>query len=120
MSTPAARHPLDEVAPGEPVVADANPGQGHDERARVPSTRASRSWVAILPALAVATVALIFILQNMRDARVSFFTASGTIPLAVGLLAAFALGAVSVLLLGSIRILQLRKVIHRSPAVQAG
>jgi uncharacterized integral membrane protein len=117
MTTSAARPPMDVLAPAEPLVdapTDAMPAQDPPLRTMVPSTRASRGWVAILPGLVVLMVGLVFILQNLEDAQVRFFTASGSIPLAVSLLAAFALGAVAVLLLGSIRILQLRKIIHRS------
>lgn len=69
----------------------------------------------MLPALFVLTVILVFIFQNSQSAKVSFMTASGRLPLAVALLAAAALGALLMLALGSIRILQLRRVIHRSP-----
>lgn len=80
----------------------------------VVSTRASRAWVKVLPALLVLAVILLFVFQNSQSAKVSFATASGRLPLAIALLAAAALGGVFVLALGSIRILQLRKTIHRS------
>jgi putative membrane protein len=83
--------------------------------AGIPSTRAGRAWVRILPALGVAAVGLVFILQNLHHAKVNFLTVSRSVPVAVALLAAFALGATSVLLLGSIRILQLRKIIRGGP-----
>jgi uncharacterized integral membrane protein len=117
MTTPATQSPSDVVVPsGQPPEAtrDAAPSRRRNVRPTVPSTRASRSWVAVLPGLAVVAIGLVFVVQNLRDARVSFFTATGTIPLAVALIAAFALGALAVLLLGSIRIFQLRKVIRRS------
>jgi uncharacterized integral membrane protein len=81
---------------------------------RVGATRASRAWVKVLPALFVLAVILLFIFQNSHSVKVSFATASGRLPLAVALLAAAALGGVLVLALGSIRILQLRRLIHRS------
>jgi uncharacterized integral membrane protein len=88
--------------------------------AGVVSTRAGRAWVKVLPALVVLAVILVFIFQNSQSAKVSFVTASGRQPLAVALLGAAALGALFMLALGSIRILQLRKMIHRSPVpVQA-
>ncbi|HET6965317.1 MAG TPA: lipopolysaccharide assembly protein LapA domain-containing protein [Acidimicrobiales bacterium] len=59
-------------------------------------------------------VILVFIFQNSQSAKVSFVTASGRLPLAVALLGAAALGALFVLALGSIRILQLRRMVHRS------
>jgi len=79
----------------------------------IASTRASRAWVRVLPLVAVLAVTLIFVLQNRRTARISFLSVSGDVPLAVALLAAAALGALVVLALGSVRIVQLRRVIHR-------
>jgi uncharacterized integral membrane protein len=83
-------------------------------RTGVVSTRVGRAWVKVLPALLVLAVILVFIFQNSQSAKVSFVTASGRLPLAIALLASAALGALFVLALGSIRILQLRRVIHRS------
>lgn len=83
-------------------------------RTHVPSTRASRAWLKVLPALALLAIILLFVFQNLGSTKVSFVTASGRLPLALALLAAAALGALLVLALGSIRIAQLRKVIRRS------
>ena len=77
----------------------------------VVATRAGRAWVKVLPALVVLAVILVFIFQNSQSAKVSFVTASGRLPLAIALLSAAAL---VVLALGSIRILQLRRMVHRS------
>jgi uncharacterized integral membrane protein len=79
----------------------------------IPSTRASRAWVRVLPALIVLAVTLVFVFQNSRHVKVSFFNASGTVPLSVALLGAAALGALLVLALGSVRILQLRRRVQR-------
>jgi uncharacterized integral membrane protein len=65
--------------------------------------------------MVVLAIVLTFVFQNLRSTRVSFITASGAFPLSLALLGAAALGALSVLALGSVRILQLRKVIRRSP-----
>jgi uncharacterized integral membrane protein len=86
-----------------------------DAAARPPgiaSTRTSRTWVKVLPGLVLLAVLLVFVFQNLRSTKVSFFTASGSLPLALALLAAAALGALSLLALGSVRILQLRKTIR--------
>lgn len=83
-------------------------------RKGVVSTRAGRAWVKVLPALLVLAVILVFIFQNSQSAKVSFLTASGRLPLAIALVAAAILGALLVLAIGSIRILQLRRVIHRA------
>jgi putative membrane protein len=80
----------------------------------VVATRASRAWLKVLPALLLLAVILLFIFENSQSVKVSFVSASGRLPLAIALLAAAALGGLIVLALGSIRILQLRKVIHSS------
>ncbi len=81
----------------------------------VPSTRAGRLWLGLVPALVLLVVMLVFIFQNLHNVKISFFTASGSFPLALALLLAAVVGAVIVLCLGSIRILQLRRTVkHRS------
>lgn len=81
----------------------------------IPPTRISSVWLRVLPALVLLAIILLFVFQNLRDVRVRFATFTGTLPLAVALLAAGALGALVVLALGSIRILQLRKLVRHSP-----
>ena len=75
----------------------------------VVSTRAGRAWVEMLPALPILALILVFIFQNSQSAKISFVTASARLPLAIALLAAAALGALVMLALGSIRILQLHE-----------
>jgi uncharacterized integral membrane protein len=77
------------------------------------STRMSRAWIRVLPALVVLTVILVFVFQNSKDVKVSLFTFSGKLPLSVALLGAVVLGALMVLALGSARIFQLRRQVHR-------
>jgi putative membrane protein len=79
----------------------------------IPSTRAARTWARILPALVLLALTVVFVVQNPRESQVRFLTFSGHLPLAVALLAAAALGALVVLALGSIRILQLRSLVRR-------
>ena len=96
-----------EVDEGGETVASEAP------RESIPSTRASRAWVRVLPTLIILAIILVFVFQNSRHVRVSIFNASGTVPLSVALLGAAALGALLVLALGSVRILQLRRRVHR-------
>jgi len=77
------------------------------------STRTSRAWIRLLPALVVLVVILVFVFQNPKDVKVSLFTFSGTLPLSVALLGAVVLGALMTLALGSVRIYQLRRQVHR-------
>jgi uncharacterized integral membrane protein len=87
----------------------------------IPSTRASRTWTRVLPALLLFAAILVFVLQNLRNSKVSFVSLSGTLPLGVALLAAVVLGALLVLALGSVRILQLRRLVRRNQRLaQAG
>ena len=95
-----------------PVVPPGTAGPSLPGPALGPS-RAGRAWARILPALLVLGLVLLFVFQNLHDVRVSYFTASGRFPLAVALLAAAAGGALVVLAIGSVRILQLRRVVRR-------
>lgn len=77
------------------------------------STRASRAWVRLLPALVVLVVILVFVFQNPKDVKVSILTFSGTLPLSVAILGSVILGVLMTLALGSVRILQLRRQLRR-------
>ncbi len=119
MRTQAATATSPAVQAPEPDLSD---GQQRDSQAsvsikppEVASTRASRTWVKVVPALLLLAAILMFVFENLRSTKVSFATASGRLPLALALLAAAALGGLLVFTLGSIRIVQLRKVIHRTP-----
>jgi uncharacterized integral membrane protein len=67
----------------------------------------------VLPALIVLAILLVFIFQNRKDVKISFFGWSGMLPLAVALLASAALGMLVLLALGSVRMLQLRRQVRR-------
>ena len=95
-----------------PAPVTAAPQVGGPQ-AGIVSTRAGRTWVKVLPGTVLLAFLLLFVFQNLRSTRVSFVTVSGAFPLALALLGAAALGGLSVLALGSVRILQLRKVIRR-------
>jgi uncharacterized integral membrane protein len=73
----------------------------------------------VLPALVLLGIILLFVFQNLQDVKVSFVTVSARVPLGVALLAGLALGALVVLALGSVRIMQLRKLVRRAPATPA-
>ena len=93
-----------------PVEAEIDPGAISKLNL---STRTSRAWIRLLPALVVLVVILVFVFQNPKDVKVSLFTFSGTFPLSVALLGAVVLGALMTLALGSVRIFQLRRKVHR-------
>jgi uncharacterized integral membrane protein len=79
----------------------------------VPPSRAGRLWVGMISALVLLVLMLVFIFQNLHNVKISFFTASGSFPLALALLLAAVVGALIVFCLGSIRIIQLRRTVRR-------
>ena len=115
---PAASGPP--VAPGDPTpaplaAAGAAPPAAHTPL-KIPRSRAGLAWKSLVPALVVLAVMLVFVFQNLQDAKISFLTFSARFPLALALLVAAALGALVVFLLGSVRIVQLRKAFRRHQA----
>ena len=103
---PDAENGVDGALPEPPILPEEGPEP-------IASTRASRAWVRVLPALIVLAILLVFIFQNRKDVKISFFGWSGMLPLAVALLASAALGMLVLLALGSVRMLQLRRQVHR-------
>lgn len=72
-------------------------------------TRLSSTWVAVVVAVVLLIFLLVFILQNLDSATVHFLGFSGTLPLGVAMLFSAIAGALLVALVGSARILQLRR-----------
>ncbi len=64
--------------------------------------------MAVIIATLVLVLLLVFILQNTKSVKVSFFTANGTMPLGVALLLAAIGGVLLAGLAASLRIWQLR------------
>ena len=56
---------------------------------------------------------IVFILQNLKDVKVTFFAVHWRMPLALDLLLAAALGGAVVFLAGAVRMLQLRLHVRR-------
>ena len=77
-------------------------------------TRLSGAWTAIVIGLVALVIILVFILQNGQKVEVTFLMFKGQLPLAVALLFALILGAVTVFAFGAARILQLRMVAGRA------
>jgi uncharacterized integral membrane protein len=55
-------------------------------------------------------IMIVFIFQNLRETTVAFLGFSGDAPLGLALVAAALLGGVAMFALGSVRIVQLRKL----------
>lgn len=133
LGEPAGDHPRDPdvpadgaptpssgVAPAEPAVPP-EPGGAPPVRPSRPAsagivrrTRISGTWVAVIVAFIVLVFILVFVLQNQTGATVRFLGFSGTLPLGVAIMFATIAGALLVALVGTARILQLRRRVRRS------
>jgi uncharacterized integral membrane protein len=80
----------------------------------VTPTRISASWTAVVAAVVLLIVLVIFIAENTQRSTVNFVGFHGHAPTAVVLLIAAIAGAVIVIIVGAARILQLRKVARHS------
>jgi uncharacterized integral membrane protein len=99
--------PKDDPAPTEAKeTSESLPGERR--------TRLSGAWTAIVIGLIALVVILVFILQNQQSVEVTFLMFQGHLPLAVALLFALILGAITVFAFGAARILQLRMVAGRA------
>jgi uncharacterized integral membrane protein len=80
----------------------------------VTPTRISASWTAVVAAVILLVVLVIFIAENTQRSTVNFVGFHGHAPTAVVLLISVIAGAVIVVIVGAARILQLRKVAKHS------
>ena len=79
----------------------------------IPRTRVSATYVALMCSLLVLVLLLVFILENTRRIPVTFFGATGHLPLGIALLLAAIAGALVLGIAGTARILQLRRRVRR-------
>ncbi|MFC1421490.1 lipopolysaccharide assembly protein LapA domain-containing protein [Streptacidiphilus cavernicola] len=111
----------DPAAPAPAAPAPARTfGSGHKRRGRpVPRTRTGTAWAGIIAAVVLLILLIVFIAQNAHPVDVSFLMLHGRFPLAVALLAAVAGGALITVVIGSLRMLQLRRAVPRRSRVAA-
>jgi uncharacterized integral membrane protein len=96
--------------PGHPA---ENP-RGLDEHGRPRGGKVSALWIGLIVAAVLLILLLIFIAQNSKTVPIHFFTASGHISLAVALLLSAVVAVLLVAIPGSLRILQLRRLVRRT------
>ena len=77
-------------------------------------TRISGTWVGVIIATLILVLLLVFILQNTKSVKVSYFTVNGTMPLGVALLLATIGGVLLAGVVASLRIWQLRHRLNKS------
>ncbi|HET8673788.1 MAG TPA: lipopolysaccharide assembly protein LapA domain-containing protein [Thermoleophilaceae bacterium] len=91
------------------------PARERERRPERPGrTRTSAAFKALILALIVLILLLVFILENTQRVKVSYFGATGHLPLGVALLLAAVGGAIITASVGGARIVQLRRQARRS------
>lgn len=99
---------------GQADPAATVPSSGSRRRDRVDRTRLSGTYKSLIGGTLVLILLLVFILENTKRVKVTYFGASGHLALGVALLFAAVAGALIVGIAGSARIFQLRKHAKRN------
>jgi lipopolysaccharide assembly protein A len=107
VEAPAAPAPVPVPTPAAPAAPAAM------RQHRIKHTRISGAWTAAVLFALVLLLLLIFILENGQKVKVTFFGATGHLPLGVALLLAAVLGILLVVVPGTARIVQLRITARR-------
>ncbi len=79
----------------------------------IPKTRTARAHNALIAGAIVLILLLVFILENTESVKISYFGAGFHMPLGVALLLAAIGGALLVGIVGTARIVQLRRSVRR-------
>ncbi|GAB1694946.1 lipopolysaccharide assembly LapA domain-containing protein [Krasilnikovia sp. M28-CT-15] len=95
------------AAPPPQVAAIALEAPATDRGTR---TRAGSAWFGLCTAALLAVVLIIFMLQNTGSVQVNFLGMSGSLPLALALLIAAVGAAMLTMVVGTVRIAQLRRL----------
>ncbi|MGN6869987.1 MAG: LapA family protein [Solirubrobacteraceae bacterium] len=84
-----------------------------DRRGQIPKTRTARAHNALIAGAIVLILLLVFIIENTASVKISYFGAGFHLPLGVALLLAAIGGALLVGIVGTARIMQLRRSVRR-------
>jgi uncharacterized integral membrane protein len=115
--TPAAGDPIS-VDPtprpsGSQTSSDVAAGSKQDDHLVVRHTRTGSVWTGLVVGLLVLVLVIIFIVQNLHNARLTFLAWHFTLPLGIDLLASAVGGAIIVVAAGLARLAQLRLLARR-------
>lgn len=94
-----------------PEEAEAPPPTTRDDPLR--GSRTSGFWVALVASAVVLVLLIVFIAQNTEAVSIEFLGWEGNAPLAVALLIASVAGLFLAAVVGTLRILQLRRRVRR-------
>jgi len=76
-------------------------------------SRTSGAWAGVVAAAVLLLLLVVFIAQNTESVQLSFLWWDGSAPLSVALLVAAAIGIALTAVVGTLRILQLRRRVRR-------
>jgi uncharacterized integral membrane protein len=93
----------------EAPTADRAEAPPAGRRGEIPRTRTARAHNALIAGAIVLILLLVFILENTQSVKISYFGAGFHMPLGVALLLAAIGGALLVGIVGTARIMQLRR-----------
>jgi uncharacterized integral membrane protein len=89
-------------------------------RAAMGPTRTSWTWAFLIVALILGIALVDFLALNTRSTKIEFFWASGHVPLTAALIVGALAGASVVLVVGVMRMIQLRRGLRAGPGRTAG
>ena len=93
---------------------DASPHLSISEKPAKTSSKVGATWVFLFLGMLLLILLLVFVLQNLDQVSMTLFTWQMSFPLGVGMLLAAIAGALIMALIGSVRIIQLRRQVARS------
>lgn len=102
----SARRPPDVARPSAPADAD-------DEH-RVSLWEAIADHFTLAVGVLITIGVCLFVVQNMHSVRLSFLVFHGRLPIGIGMLLSAVGGALVVVIPGSVRIVQLRRIARRA------
>ncbi len=109
VSAAPAGEPLTTPVAGAPPSTEPRPATSD----AIPRTKTGIAFGSLIAGAIVLILLLVFILENTQSIKISFFGASGHLPLGVALLLAAIGGGLLVGVVGTARIIQLRRHVRR-------
>ncbi len=82
--------------------------EDHSNAHPMDHSRVGATWIGLTVFTLILLLLLIFIIQNSASVKIHYFGASGAIGFGVAMLLAAVAGSIMTLLIGSIRIIQLK------------
>jgi uncharacterized integral membrane protein len=111
---PAGARPDPQTRPATPPTSPArDPRDTREPEDPLRGSRTSGAWIAVVGSIVLIVLLVIFIVQNTTTVPIEFLWIDGNASLSVALLIATAVGMAIAALVGSLRILQLRRRVKR-------